>query len=276
MRIAVASVTLGSGFPGLVYSKIKKRLQPGQTLVECATITQTDPAFSRARMLGLLEGTPRPSALIGICVRPEPEVIARFRSAGVPIILVDEEVDGTSTVASDNFAGGRLAGEHLARSGRRSFAVVCGQRSITGGYNAVLRVQGFASALAEHRLSLAAEDVVEVVEYAQREGLRAMRALLERERPPDAVFCAAGDACAAGLLAAARERGVKVPETVAVLGYDDLPLASIADPPLSTLAQPLERLAAEAYRLATEATEELLARPKKILFEPTLVVRRTA
>lgn len=276
MRIAVASVSLGSGFPGDVYRLIKKQLRPGETLVEIATITQTNSAFSRRRMLSLLEGEPRPAALIGICVRPEPEVIERSRSAGIPVVLIDEEVEGTSTVASDNLAGGHLAGQHLVRSGRRTFAVVSGQRSITGGYNAALRVKGFASALSEHHLHLADEDVVEVVEYTHREGMQAMRTILDRGRPPDAVFCAAGDACATGILAVARERGVKVPEGLAVLGYDDSPLASIADPPLSTVAQPLERIAAEAHRLATQARDEILSRPKKVLFAPRLVSRRTA
>lgn len=276
MHIAIASVSLGAGFPGRMCTQIKKRLRPGDTVVECATISQTSPEFSRSRILALLEGEPRPAALIGVCVRPDPEMVQRFRSAGLPVVLVDEEVEGASTVASDNFAGGQLAGEHLARSGRRSLAVVSGQRSITGGYNAALRVEGFAKALAAHHLSFTEEDVVEVVEYTHRDGVTAMRTLLDRKRPPDAVFCAAGDACATGMLAAARERKVEVPKMLAVLGYDDMPLASISDPPLSTVAQPLERIAAEAFRLATEAAEESLARPKRVLFAPRLVLRQTA
>lgn len=276
MRIAVASVTLGSGFPGLVYALLKKQLKPGQELVGCATITQTDPDFSRNRILSLLDGGPPPAALIGICVRPEPQIIERFRSAGIPTVLIDEEVEGASTVSSDNLAGGRLAGEHLARAGVRSVAVVSGQRSITGGYNALLRVKGFASALGEHHLAFGEEDVVEVVQYTHRDGVAAARTLLGRRRRPDAIFSAAGDACATGILAVARERGLEIPGTLAVIGYDDNPLASISEPPLSTVAQPLQRMAAEAHRLATEATDEILTRPKKVLFEPKLVLRQSA
>lgn len=276
MQIAVASVTLGTGFPGLVYALLKKQLRPGQSMVEVATITQTDPEFSRKRMLSLLETEPPPTALIGICVRPDTEVVERFRSAGVPIVLIDEEVEGASTVSSDNDSGGYLAGQHLARPGHRSLAVVSGQRSITGGYNALLRVKGFARALAEQNLPFADEDVVEIVEYMQRDGVKAARILLDRKRPPDAIFCAAGDACAMGILSVARERSVKIPEALAVLGYDDSPLASISNPPLSTVAQPLEQMVMEAFRLATEAKEEILSRPKKVLFEPRLVLRQTA
>ena len=275
VQIAVASVTLGSGFPGLVYSQIKKNLRAGESLVECATI-MSDVEFARPRMLALLETVPRPVALIGICIRPDPVTLAAYRAAGVPVVLVDEEAEGVSTVASDNFAGGYLAGKHLAAAGRKRIAVVSGETGVTGGYNAAQRVKGMAKALGEHGLSLAPEDRVEVVQYSRREGAAAMSRFLDAKRWPDAIFCAAGDTCATGLLAAARERRVKVPEEVAVVGYDDSPLAGISDPPLTTVRQPLDRIAREAHRLATEEAATILAKPKAVLFEPTLVVRASA
>jgi DNA-binding LacI/PurR family transcriptional regulator len=115
-----------------------------------------------------------------------------------------------------------------------------------------------------------------VVQYTRKDGVAAMTRLLDARRSLDAVFCAAGDACATGMLAVARERGIKVPEQIAVMGYDDSPLASISDPPLTTVRQPLDQIAREAHRLATEAPAELLARPRTILLEPTLVKRASA
>lgn len=276
VRIAVASVSLRAGFPALVYAQIKRVLQPHQSLVECATIRQDDPEFARPRILGLLAGVPKPVALIGISVRPDEVALATLRDAGVPVLLIDESAPGASTVAIDNFAGGYLAGQHLARAGRRALRVVCGDRSVSGGYNAQLRVNGFAKAMAEHRLRFTPADVHEAPEYSRKDGQAIMARILDERRPVDAVFCAAGDTCAMGLLATARERGVKVPEQLALVGYDDLPTASISDPPLTTLRQPLEQLAREAVRLATEHTAELLASPQSLLIAPVLVQRASA
>jgi DNA-binding LacI/PurR family transcriptional regulator len=276
VRIAVASPTLGAGFAGLLYSHLKKLLKPGQSLVEVGIANRYDPDWIRSRTLQLFEGDPPPVALIAICLRTDPVVLEALRAKGAPAILVDEEAEGASTVGFDSFAGGYLAGEHLAKLGRKHLAIVSGEMHINGGYNALQRVKGFQKALAERGLPFKIQDAIEVVEYSRKDGVTAMTRLLRERRKVDAIFSAAGDATASGLLATAREHGIQVPEELAILGYDDSPMASLTTPPLSTIRQSLERLAAEALRLATEARTECLARPKKVLFPPTLVLRGTA
>jgi LacI family transcriptional regulator len=152
-------------------------------------------------------------------------------------------------------------------------SLVVGELGTNGSYNAVQRLKGFEKALAEHGLPFSRDDVVEVVDYSRKDGVTALAELVRRKRRIDAVFCAAGDLCATGVLAEARERRMEVPRELAVLGYDDNPLASISHPPLSTLRQPLEEIAAAAWRLATESTAEILARPKRVLLKPVLVQR---
>jgi DNA-binding LacI/PurR family transcriptional regulator len=212
--------------------------------------------------------------LIAICFRPDDETIAAFRAKGVPIVLIDEEAEGVSTVAYDSFAGGYLAGQHLASTGRRSIAVISGRMHVNGGYNAVQRVKGFAKAMAEAKLPFRLEDVIEVRDYTHREGVAALAQLGVEKRKIDAVFSAAGDATATGVLAGARDQRIAVPGALAVLGYDDSPMASISDPPLTTVRQSIEPLAQEALRLAT--TPGLAVRPTKRLLAPTLVKRASA
>jgi DNA-binding LacI/PurR family transcriptional regulator len=276
VRIAVASASLGSGFAGLVYSHFKKHLKPGEAIVDCAVPSRANPDFVHSRLVQLLEGGPTPIALVGICLRPDPPALRAFRSAGAPVILVDEEAEGASTIACDNFAGGHLAGEHLASTGRTSIAVVSGEMTINGGYNALQRVKGFSKACAERGLPFRMEDVVEVVFYTHKDGVNAMTRLLQERRRIDAVFCAAGDATATGMMAVARQNKIGIPEQLAILGYDDSPMAAIANPPLSTIRQSAEQFAAEAYRLATTCREECLASPQTVLFPPSLVLRQTA
>jgi len=273
MQIGVAAMTLSVGFQGLIYSLLKKHLHPGDTFVECSMVLEKTPEHVRSRLTALLKGATPPTALICICLRPDPETVAAYRSAGIPIVLIDEEQSGASTVASDNFAGGLLAARHLIVSGRRSLGIVCGRRRIEGGYNAAERMRGFAKGLSDNGLSLGPERVIEVTNYSRKDGIDAMAQLLNRGDPLDAVFCAAGDLCASGMLVAARERGVRIPQEVALLGYDDAPVAVSCDPPLSTLRQPLDRISREAYQLATEEAAAILDRPRKLLLEPQLVAR---
>lgn len=271
----VGASSLSSGFCGQMLSQLRKLLAPGQSIVECPT-PQNGPEVARARMLAFLEREPRPVALVVVCFRPDASTIEAYRARGVPVVLVDEEAEGASSVAYDSFAGGYLAGQHLARAGRKRIAVVSGWMQTNGGYNARRRVEGFAKAMSEACLPFRLEDVIEVRDYTHRDGVNAMARLREQRRAIDAVFSAAGDATALGILAAARAQRLSVPEQLAIVGYDDSPMAAIADPPLTTIRQSLETLAEEALRVATGPAPALLDHPERRLLPPTLVQRRSA
>ncbi len=272
-RIAVAAVAVGSTFSGLTLARIKRLVRPGQSIVECITVGGSESAIAHARLMSLLDGDPKPIALIGITIRPDEAAIAAFRAVGAPVVLIDEEAEGVSTVASDNRLGGQLAAEHLMARGRSRFAVVLGHHNQAGDMNSIQRLEGFERALAARGLSLDPRDVLRVPDYSRKDGVTAMARLLDEHRGVDAVFCAAGDVCAAGMLAVARERGVRIPDEIAVVGFDDNALASISDPPLTTIAQPADQIAEEAFRLATVETAAVFEHPTRILLAPTLVVR---
>jgi DNA-binding LacI/PurR family transcriptional regulator len=271
-KIVVASQSFGARFQTLMYGHLRRALAPGESIEECQIVRPREPEFLRKHLLSILDAPVKPIAVIGICIAPEPRTVASFRSAGIPMVLIDEEVEGASTVSCDNRAGGYLAGKHLARSGRKSIGVVTGP---TDHFNASLRLRGLEKALEEQGLKIPAGGVVVAPTYVRKEGEAAMAKLLREGPKVDAVFSAAGDTSALGVLSVAREAGVKVPEQLAIIGYDDLPLAAISDPPLSTIRQPLDLMAREAHRLATTCTAEILATPKRSLLEPALVTRGT-
>ena len=250
---------------------LRKHVRSGETIIE---FVSADPGCRR--LLELLDRTPKPCAIIGISIRPDPDVVAAFRSRAIPFVLIDEEAEGATTVACDNLAGGLLAGRHLACLGERTAAVVCGRRGVGGGRHAVLRVKGFERALAERGVALADENVLEVIDYTSKSGMAAMIDLLTRRPAIRAIFCAAGDLCAMGMLSVARQEHLQIPEQVAIIGFDDHPMSGICSPPLTTIRQPLERIAAEAFRLAVSEAAATDARSQKVLFEPELILRQSA
>src|SRR5512142_1101060 len=191
--VAVAAQHFGSGFGAVMAALLKKHVRPGQRVVECLTKVAGSDEPRLEAMLELLASPPAPAALVGIATRPTPEIVAAFRARAIPVVLIDEEAAGATTVACDNRIGGLLAGQHLLRSRRRNPAVVCGRRGVAGGHNAITRVKGFEEALAAAHLTLRPENVLEVVDYTRKDGVTSMMELLGRTPAVDAVFCAAGD-----------------------------------------------------------------------------------
>ncbi|MFD6419568.1 LacI family DNA-binding transcriptional regulator [Streptomyces sp. NPDC060194] len=196
-----------------------------------------------------------------------------------PLVLLGEQVHDLpcAHVTIDNTAAAREATAHLLGRGRRRVAVV-GRQTIPFAATSATRLNGYRQALAAAGLGYDERLAPPVAEYHRADGASAMRTLLDLPEPPDAVFCFA-DALAAGAMHAVRERGLRVPEDVAVVGFDDVDEARYAAPPLTTIAPAKEELA----RLAVAALLDRVAGaaptgggPSILLAGHALVVRESS
>ncbi len=275
VRIALATINMSPHFPGAIYKRIQNLLKPGESIDDSLTYSLSG-GISRYRLEHLLEGEPKPIAFIGIVVRPQPEVMAAFQAIRAPVILIDESAPGATTVSVDNTMGGYLAGAHLAKLGRRRMLVVEARVNADGDMCCIERLAGFKKALADHGLALAPDHVITCSDYSRKVGAEAMNQVVERFKGVDAIFCSAADQTAVGMLTAARDRGVRIPEDIAVVGFDDLPFAATASPPLTTVRQPLDDMAEAAYRMATVETSDVFEKPRVVKLKPELVVRQSA
>jgi DNA-binding LacI/PurR family transcriptional regulator len=134
----------------------------------------------------------------------------------------------------DNRGGARTVVEHLVRTGRRRIATIAGPPDMTAAQD---RLDGYHDALAGHRPLVATGD------FTRESGAHAMRGLLEKDPAIDAVF-AASDLMAIGAMGALKAAGRRVPDDVAVAGFDDIGPAAFSDPPLTTVRQPVTEVAA--------------------------------
>jgi DNA-binding LacI/PurR family transcriptional regulator len=273
-QIGVAAQSFTSVFSTHMLIHLRRYLQEGETIVTCWTVSMTDRAEVKTRLEKFLASV-KPFALIGVSVRPDVSTVAAYRAADVSVVLVDEEAPGASTVAIDNFKGGYLAGDYLAKKGRRNIAVVCGKLDAIGSYNAIHRLAGLKKALAANDLAFSDQALIEVENYYAG-GTDAMTRLLAKNIEVDGIFSAAGDMCASGLVQTAQKRGLQVPKDIAIVGFDDLDIAKSIIPPLTTIRQPMAQMAAMAYQLAVTEREQTLKKPRKVVFEPELVVRSSA
>ncbi|MGY1711270.1 LacI family DNA-binding transcriptional regulator [Geodermatophilus sp. SYSU D00758] len=181
-------------------------------------------------------------------------------AAGVPLVLSGRPLDGRAVcyVDADNVGGARAATELLLTGGRRRIATVTGPGDMIAGLD---RLAGYRTALVAAGRPV---DPLLVAEgdFTEAGGSRAMDELLARAPDLDAVFVAS-DPMAVGALRALRRAGRSVPGDVAVVGFDDAPVAATADPPLSTVAQPLDemcRLMVELLRRRIDGDEQVEAR----------------
>jgi len=193
-----------------------------------------------------------------------------LRHQRVPYVLVnrfsDERLD--PFVGSDDVTGARLATQHLVGLGHVRIGHLAGQATVSTG---VLRRRGFLAAMAEAGLPAPPELQVESG-FVEEGGIRATERLLALGDPPTALL-AVTDMVAAGVYSAARRLGLSVPEDIAVVGYNDIPLASRLIPGLTTVHVPIHEFGSAAARLLLEQIESGRVTPRQVVYAPQLVVR---
>jgi LacI family transcriptional regulator len=234
-----------------------------------------DPPERANLQAGLLEELWRSRRIDGLLVLiPVESSLKSLRAMareGFPSVLIDMQYDSTGLdyISVDNYQGGYTATEHLLQLGHRSIAILCGPNWMPVSRD---RLAGYRAALQAWGIPIRPEWIVSGLGFNEETGQHAMRTLLEVDPLPQAVF-AASDRIAFGAMAALDRAGLRIPEDVSFVGFDDIPSAAGFRPPLTTVHQPLEdmgRLAVEHLcgRIAGETDE-----PLQITVETELVVR---
>lgn len=186
----------------------------------------------------------------------------------LPVVEIGQQTGaaGTDSVRTDDVAGARLTVDHLAGLGHRDIAHVDGGE-LPG---APERRQGYREAMRAHDLIERAE--VLGGDYTEESGARAARSLLARDQLPTAVL-AANDSCALGLLETLVRAGVRAPEDISVIGYDDSSTAALSFMDLTSVRQDAEQYADLAVRCATERLDDGRTAREDIVLAPALIER---
>ena len=221
-------------------------------------------------MRGYLHNLPtakRLDGLIVISLLLNDRAVGRLQEYELPTVLVEATHPELSSIAIDNVAGGKLAAEYLLGKGYRRIGFVGGDR-VLGGYamgTSALRFDGFAAALHEHDLAPLVAQYLPRTSSHEEATKQAME-LMRRDDRPDAIF-AANDTLALGVIRAARESGLRIPEDVALIGFDDADFSGCIG--LTTVAQSLE----ESGRMAVEILLAMLVEPSRSLRQVQLPLR---
>ncbi|MBF8187913.1 LacI family DNA-binding transcriptional regulator [Nonomuraea sp. K274] len=216
--------------------------------------------------------------VMGILITPvevESPWLAELVARGTPVVLVDSPATGLQcSVAVDDRLGGQIAGAHLIERGHRRIMFVGGPPSIKQVADRHAGVSGAVAAVGGAVELLTATAPTLTVAEGRAIGER-VAALPAAERPT-AAFCA-NDMMALGLLQAMATHGLRVPEDLAIIGYDDIDFAAAAAVPLSSVRQPRELLGRTAIDLLLEeVAEPEQHRHRQVIFQPDLVIRESS
>ncbi|GGN11346.1 DNA-binding LacI/PurR family transcriptional regulator [Actinoplanes campanulatus] len=204
-----------------------------------------------------------------VALRGDDPLIDIAARSGLPTVFIGLPMHGTPPfyVEADNAGGARAATEYLLRAGRRRIAMITGPDDTAVGRE---RRRGYTEA---HMLAGLRPYATAPGNFMEAGGAAAMRALLSEHPDLDAVL-AANDNMAAGALWVLRDAGRTVPDDVAVVGFDDLPIALHTDPKLTTIHQPVQALGREAARMLIELLDG--TQPEPFILPTKVIVRESA
>lgn len=211
--------------------------------------------------------------LITVNLSLTPKQLKYFQKNGMQVVCLEYETDGCDSVIAGNAQGAYEATKHLISLGHKRIALVNGPLRFPSAHQ---REEGFLRALKEAGLVFDQELRVETPNFRREEGYDAGNQLLQARQAPTAIFVAAGDVCAIGVLRALKTNGVSVPSQMSLIGFDDQPFAELVEPALTTVRQPMARMGAEAFHLLKEALKDPKQhKPQLRTFPTELVVRQS-
>jgi DNA-binding LacI/PurR family transcriptional regulator len=217
----------------------------------------------------------RSDGLVLVVSEPAPETVEQLAALHTPVVLLDP-VGGSdpsfATVGATNWAGGLSAVEYLISLGHRRIGIVSGRPQLVCSQE---RVEGYRAALGRAGIPVD-ETLVHFGDFRPRGGRLGAQAMLDAADPPTAIF-AGSDMQAVGVYREAVARGLRIPEDLSVVGFDDIAFCEHMTPQLTTVRQPLGRMAAEAVRLVLAAGEGGFATgpPPRVELATHLVLRES-
>lgn len=259
----------GSGYIGEIIRGIDQEL--GERHYDLLLYTthgrgQRESDYVATLMRGMVDG------LLLVLPRTPEAYLTKLRQAHFPHVLIDHQgIDRAGpAVGATNWQGGYDATTHLINLGHRRIGLITGELGLGC---AVDRREGYCAALCAHGLAVD-PTLIATGDFTQSAGYNGAKQLLTLASPPTALF-ASNDMMAFGAMEAIREHGLRIPEDLSILGFDDIPQAAGVHPPLTTVRQPLEAMG----RVATQMLFGYLAEPirtdERIELPTQLVIRNS-
>ncbi len=246
----------------------------GSTLGYSLVICSTDNKDERVeKYLELLQQKSVDGIIIGTGIKDK-KILKALMEKSIPVSMIARDIPDVQVqiVVVDDFQGGRLAARHFLDLGHKRMAVLSESIEVSSSRE---RIRGFQQELNEANLELPASMVKMSGHHLVEDGKRLATQLLQEIPRPTGIFCC-NDMLAIGALQSAKELGLKVPADLSIIGFDNTILASVTDPPLTTVAQPIELMGKTAVNfLLKQLDKESLAEQNRTVLVPQMMIRQS-
>lgn len=254
-------------FAEIIHAVEERCYRQGYSLFLCNTQNDPDKIKNHLEMLA----KKRVDGVLVMCAeytQDSLDLLANFTD--IPMVVMDwGPSNQNSDIIQDNsFAGGYMATKYLIDNGHTSIGIISGELIKT---TAKTRYAGFVKAMEEANLNINPNWIMEGF-FEPEDGYECMNKILQQEELPTAVFCC-NDVMALGAISAIGEKGLKVPDDISIIGYDNIHASRFYSPPLTTIHQSKSRLGAQAVNLLFQRIGDKSGQHQVIEIHPELVVR---
>lgn len=280
--IAFVSSYLSSPFVISVLSGVERRLfESGKFRHSLEHYSTRGAQELKSNLLKNILYGKKADAIIMLTIKPDSRLVKEFKKYGIPLVLIENRAPGAHSVLMDNYRGAYVAVDYLIKKGRKKITIVSGPAGASAydeEENPVVaeRLKGYLDALKDHGIAFEKRMSQNVVFFNQEEGSKIMDKIRRDAPDTDAIFCAAGDMAALGIIHKAKIMGIGIPQDIALVGFDDISVSSIMNPALTTVRQPLEEMGIKAFDLAIGSIEGKIKSSREIKLSPELIIRESA
>ena len=241
----------------------------GYTLILCNT--DDDPHRQGAYLQVLSEK--RIDGMIIISTGEDKDLLRLLQGLPIPTVLLDREIEEVNCdlVETAHMQGGVMATEHLLGLGHRRIACLAGPADLN---SSAQRIEGWRRALTDAGLGAELGDLLWHSDFSSQGGFTTMQSILALRPAPSAVFVC-NDLMCIGALSAAHQAGVRVPQDLSLIGFDDIELAKFTSPTLTTIAQPKHRIGVAAVDMVLERIQDGRVQARQVILQPELIVRNS-
>lgn len=220
----------------------------------------------------------RADAVILLCDSPSQRLINAYKEKNIPLLLIENYHDELLSVKSNNIKGAEVATDYLLDSGYKKIGIVV--EELNGehipGLSQVERMLGFENSFKKKGLDLNKNLIFEMNTFNIDTGKKLAQNIVDNDIDIDAIFCAAGDIIALGIIDQFKKLGKEIPKDYAIVGFDDIDISSLVSPSLTTIKQNLNGLGDTAYNMAVKAVTKRDILNKHEVLDVSLVKRESA
>lgn len=275
--IAFVSGRMGSIFISAVARGVEDRVRElggGKSSLIFHSPRNTSAEAASGEILDIIKNKSA-DAIIVLSFTPGRELLSKMIKSGMPVVFIERQFGGIHSVKVDNFNGGYIAGEYLIKSGFKKPGVIIDAQTFDAGSASHERFTGFQEVLEKNGIKLDEKNMVKTDFHTIDCGRQAMDRMAKRIKKVDSIFSAAGDMAAIGFMIEAKSHGIKIPQDLAIIGFDDVEMAAGMEPALTTIRQPISGMGKKAVDIIDECLSGRLKEPKNIVIDPELIVRES-